>query len=88
LHSASQDIIVAEGESAASRIDIARRAGRQIRGEGVVWLVYELSASPFDRRSKVALVFENDGAVRLVRSFPAEWRDLGEEALFALSFGI
>lgn len=79
---------MADDEGSASRIDTARRTGRQITGDGVFWIVYELSASPFDRRSKAALVFENEGAVRIVRSFPAGWRDLGEEELFALSFEI
>jgi hypothetical protein len=52
------------------------------------WLVYELPALPFDRRSTPSLVFESDSSVRRVRNYPADWRTLGDDDLFALSWTV
>ena len=64
----------------------AQSAGREILVAGVLWLVYELPPSPFDRRSVPSLVFESDSAMRRVRTYPADWRSLSEKALIALSW--
>ena len=64
----------------------AQRVGREIAAEGVVWLVYELSPTPSDRRSGPSLVFESDDAIRRVRTFPSDWRTLSDEALYALDW--
>lgn len=63
----------------------AQRTARRLVVDGVPWLVYEL-AHVFDRRHAPSLVFESDHAVRRVRSYPAEWRDLSDAELWALSW--
>ena len=52
----------------------------------VRWSVYELTEGPYDRRSASSLVFECEQMMRRVRDFPAEWRALSDEDLFALSW--
>lgn len=64
----------------------AQRDARRLVIEGDVWLVYELPAMTFDRRQTPSLVFESDVTVRRVRDFPANWRDLTDDALFGLSW--
>jgi hypothetical protein len=54
--------------------------------DGASWLVYELPALPFDRRSTPSLVFENENTVHRVRNYPLDWRLLSDEELFALSW--
>jgi hypothetical protein len=51
-----------------------------------VWLVYELGPLSYDRRG-AALIFESESAVRRVRNFPPDWRNLTDEALDELSNG-
>jgi len=63
-----------------------RTAARRLHVDGAPWLVYELPANPFDRRSSLTLVFETDDTMRRVRSFPANWRTLSDADLFALSW--
>ena len=74
-------------DSSRSLLEEAIRTARQIVVEDVVWLVYEL-AFPFDRRSTPSLIFENDHVMRRIRNYPADWRTLSDEALFALSWGV
>ena len=50
------------------------------------WRVYELPPASYDRRGSNTLIFESDGVVRRVRSFPANWRELSPDALLALSW--
>jgi hypothetical protein len=65
----------------------AQRAGaRRLVIEGMAWLVYELPASDYDRRARPSLVFESDGSMRRVRTFPENWRDLSDTELAALSW--
>jgi len=78
--------VVHDRTSANEWLQAARRVARQIYVEGTPWLVYELPPAPFDRRSSVSLVFEAENAVRRVRTFPADWRSLRDEELFALSW--
>ena len=64
----------------------ARREGREILVENLAWLVYELPPAPFDRRSTPSLVFESEDTMRRIRSYPANWRTLSDEELFAVSW--
>jgi len=66
----------------------AHRLEREIIVDRVRWLVYELSAPALDRRSTPSLVFESEGTVRRIRNYPADWRTLDDESLFALSWGV
>lgn len=50
------------------------------------WRIYELAPAPYDRRGANTLVFESDGVMRRIRSFPANWRELPADALLALSW--
>ena len=58
---------------------------RQIHVEGVVWWVYEdpRMEAPFHGP---ALLFKGDRIGRRVRKYPKNWRDLPDEALYALSW--
>ena len=64
----------------------AQRTARRLVRDDTQWLVYELPALPFDRRSTPSLVFENENVVRRVRDYPLDWRSLSDEELFALSW--
>jgi hypothetical protein len=57
---------------------------RYLMAEGMRWSV-RLYLGRYDRRSRPDLVFECHAAVRRVRNYPDNWRDLSDEALFALS---
>lgn len=65
-----------------------QQSARQLSFEGAQWLVYELPPSPYDRRTAASLIFESDAAFRRVRTFPANWRDLSDDELFALSWTV
>lgn len=58
-------------------------------GEGVPWTVreYRADGNPDCGGSAACLVFECDGAFRLVRDFPTRWRSLEPAALSKLSWG-
>ena len=58
---------------------------RQIHVEGSVWWVYEdlRTDAPFHGP---ALLFKGDRIGRRVREYPKDWRDLSDEALYALSW--
>jgi hypothetical protein len=62
------------------------RRTRYLMHEGVEWTVYERTWGDYDRRSATKLVFESDGVVRIVRSFPADWYALADDELVALSW--
>ena len=64
----------------------AQRTARQFIVDATRWLVYELPPHQFDRRTTPSLVFESDYVVRRIRDYPADWRDLGDDELFALSW--
>jgi hypothetical protein len=64
----------------------AQRTARLIVVDAVPWLVYELPPMRFDRRNTPSLIFESDEVVRRVRDFPMNWRALGDEDLFAVSW--
>lgn len=71
-----------------SQIHDLQRTARRVASDGVLWLVYELPPSRFDRRASPSLVFESDMTVRRVRNYPAGWRDLGDDELIALSWTV
>jgi hypothetical protein len=50
------------------------------------WRVYERQKGELYRGILTVLVFESDSTVRIVRSYPANWRDLGATALEDLSW--
>jgi hypothetical protein len=74
-------------QSHADLLRQAQRTARQLVVDHVPWLVYELPPTPFDRRSKSSLIFESEGIMRRVRGFPADWRALTDDELYALSWG-
>lgn len=50
------------------------------------WRVYELAGNSYDRRASNTLIFESDGVMRRVRSFPENWRELSPAELLTLSW--
>ena len=62
----------------------ALTSARRVSSGGRLWLVYELGPLTYDRRG-AALIFESESIVRRVRDFPADWRDLDDDALERLS---
>ena len=60
-----------------------KRGERRFALAGEGWSVWEdLRPAPFGP----ALVFENDKVTRRVHQYPANWRELTDEALYALSW--
>lgn len=56
--------------------------------DGTRWTVRQYAdGSPMSNGSGPCLIFECDGIVRRVRTFPDNWRELGSAALLALSWG-
>ena len=58
---------------------------RQLHVQGVVWWVYEdaRADAPF---YGPALLFKGDHIARRVRDYPKNWRELSDDALYALSW--
>jgi hypothetical protein len=56
--------------------------------DGVRWVVKELSFSDYDRRRGQSLIFASEAAVRRVRDYPADWFELSDAELGALSWKI
>lgn len=52
---------------------------------GRVWFVRQVSSPSYDRRGATALVFLTDDAMRRVRDFPENWRELADADLYAVS---
>jgi hypothetical protein len=61
---------------------------RQILGDGIQWHVHEANAAhvPGARRDR-CLIFDSDGIVRRVWTYPADWMNLTDDALWALVDG-
>ena len=76
------------GDPRLSSLQLAQRTARSLVSDGILWRVYELPPSQFDRRGTPSLIFESDGLVRRVRNYPPEWRALTDEALLTLSGSI
>lgn len=49
------------------------------------WVIVEIRDAPYDRRGGRSLVFSTDGVMRRVRDFPANWFELSDYELLALS---
>ena len=58
---------------------------RTLVAEGLRWIVREVPAPPFDRRGGTHLLFDGELVMRRLRSFPADWYDLSDDELYALS---
>ena len=55
--------------------------------DGVAWLVREYAGnSAMANSGGPCLIFESDGVMRRVRGFPANWREIGADALMELSW--
>ena len=65
----------------SSQVEQLQRTARSVLFDGVLWLVYEMSAPAYDRRPKASLIFETDAAVRRVRNYPSDWCALTDEDL-------
>lgn len=59
-----------------------------IDDDGQSWTVSEQPFSEYDRRGGQSLIFESDLAVRRVRNYPADWHQLSNAALAALSWHV
>ena len=58
---------------------------RSLVADGLRWMVREVPAPPFDRRVETHLLFDGELVMRRLRSFPADWYDLSDDELYALS---
>lgn len=58
---------------------------RQLEADGHRWTVHETAAPAFDRRTGTHLLFDCESVVRRVRNFPANWAELSNDALYALT---
>jgi hypothetical protein len=59
-----------------------------VADDGQIWHVSEQPFSEYDRRRGFSLIFASELAVRRVRDYPADWFELSEQALAALSWGV
>jgi hypothetical protein len=66
---------------------VDRGAVRTVCREDATWLVWEARLGPYDRRMGPHLFFESASVVRRVRTFPADWRTLSDDALMAVAEG-
>lgn len=74
-----------DSDESRSMLHAARKGGRRLLGpDGILFNVYELDWG-YDRRGRT-LVFESDHAMRRVRTYPAHWRELTDEELYAVSW--
>ena len=58
---------------------------RRISADGLRWIVQEVPAPAFDRRGGNHLLFDGESVMRRVREFPANWAELSDDELYALS---
>jgi len=61
-------------------------SARTVYTDDAQWRVYEMESGPYDRRSGRSLIFESDGVLRRVRSYPTEWRELSDSDLMEVSW--
>ncbi|HTI63569.1 MAG TPA: hypothetical protein VL524_08655 [Gemmatimonadaceae bacterium] len=64
----------------------ALASARTVHCDDGQWRVYEIESGPYDRRSGRSLIFESDGVLRRVRSYPTEWRELSDTELMEVSW--
>jgi hypothetical protein len=63
--------------------DREQRDERLVRDEeGHLWRVRELSFAD----ARPSLIFESEVSFRRVRAYPSDWRGLGDDELYALSW--
>lgn len=72
----------AQPEQAEERVRIF------VDADGTRWRVHEMTFSSYDRRRGQSLIFWSEGAVRRVRSYPANWHELSDGDLALLSWKI
>jgi hypothetical protein len=77
-----------DAELPSSQLRELQKTARRLMSEGVLWLVYELPATAYDRRQTACLIFETDNIVRRVRKYPEQWRKLSDNELLALSWTV
>jgi len=58
---------------------------RRLLADGYRWVVTEVAAPRFDRRGGTHLMFDGETVMRRVRVFPANWYELADDELYALS---
>ena len=58
---------------------------RRLAADGYRWVVIEVAAPAFDRRGGTHLMFDGETVMRRVRVFPANWFEMPDDALYALS---
>jgi hypothetical protein len=78
-------------ESEQDQREVARAVSRKVRllaADGLRWVIREVPAPQFDRRGGTHLVFDGELVMRRVRVFPADWYDLSDADLYALSLKI
>jgi hypothetical protein len=73
-----------DSQSFASQYRTAIERARFVSDGIGTWCVYELPPQMYDRRRGPSLVFQQEGAVRRVRDYPADWRALDDGSLLAL----
>lgn len=72
-----------------ARAERRRSEPRSFHDEaGRAWQVYELRRDGPDGASVILLVFESASAIRCVRRYPADWRELSPAMLEALSWSV
>ena len=65
----------------------ALERSRSLPDGPMVWRVYELPSTSYDRRHGNSLVFEHASIIRRLRNYPSEWRRLDDAALLRLCHG-
>jgi hypothetical protein len=60
------------------------RGRRRLWVDGQPWIVREVPAPVFDRRGGTHLLFESLEVIRRVRTFPRDWMELDDGALYTL----
>ena len=65
--------------------DFEQEKVRWITADGERWRVFERPAPVYDRRGGTHLIFDCALIVRRVRRFPANWHELRDDALYALT---
>lgn len=79
MSSNSKDLKV-DLQPAASRAQV-----RVLVADDQRWLVREIAAPQLDRRGGMHLLFESDGVMRRLRDYPADWFELDDAELYALT---
>jgi hypothetical protein len=78
-------VAMPDNGDAKVRDETASSQVRRINADGFLWTVSEVPAPQFDRRSGTHLRFDAEVVMRRVRDFPANWFELSDEELYALT---